>query len=254
MITIRTVRLLGVFKKMKSESFPIIKDNEVHIWSVNLSNYQCDLNYFWSLLVQSEREQAESYRFQRDQCRYVVARGVLRSLLSKYLKQAPETIKITYETWGKPTLTITDRVYFNLSHSADYILYALTKDYEVGIDIEYKDENIKFEDIVFDIFSAPELEQWRRLANEDRSDFFYKHWVCKEAILKAFGKGWLEGDKEVSLNKIYTNERSLKDQCYLKEKIGYPYYFECIPGYASALYINGPLLCPVYYSWGQIYK
>lgn len=235
---------------MKLELIPIIKSNEVHIWSASLLDHQNDISYFSSLLSQNERKQAESFRFCRDQYRFIIARGILRSLLAKYLRQDPGAIEITYGSWGKPTLsTIRNAVYFNLSHSGDYILYALTKNYEVGIDIEYKDENMKFEDIVFDIFSASEQEQWRCLANENKSDFFYKLWVCKEAFLKAFGKGWLEGDKEVSLKKIYANERSLKNQCYLKEKIGYPYYFECIPGYASALYINGPPLYPVYYSW-----
>jgi phosphopantetheinyl transferase len=73
-------------------------------------------------------------------------------------------------------------------------------------------------------------------------------WVCKEALLKASGKGWLRDEKEFSFQESCIFKRILKNECF-KDKITYPYYFECIPGYASALFVEGSILQPLYYTW-----
>lgn len=234
---------------MKTEPFPILNPGEVHVWSTSFLNHQNDIDYFSSLLSQNEREQAESYRFYKDQYCFIISRGVLRSLLGNYLKQAPGSIEITCGTWGKPILTISNILHFNLSHSRDYVLYAVTKDYEVGIDLEYKDKNIKIGDMVPYIFSESELKYWKSLNHEDGLDFFFKLWVCKEATLKASGKGWLGDDEDILLKNINIIKKKSRNASFFKETIEYPYYFECISGYASALCIEGPPLRHTYYIW-----
>jgi len=60
--------------------------------------------HFASMLSKDECERASKFRFVRDQHRFIVARGILRILLSQYLKCKPKDIEIVYGLWGKPAL------------------------------------------------------------------------------------------------------------------------------------------------------
>ena len=228
----------------------MLSSDEVHIWLASLSETNDDFVYFASLLSKDEHERANSFRFSRDQRQYTMARGILRSLLARYLGGFPQTIEIVYGLWGKPCLAQGKSLHFNVSHSREYALYALTQNYEVGIDIEYIDTKLDIENIASSLFSPVDLNDWNKLSPEDKTGAFFKLWVCKEAFLKASGKGWLENKREIPFTKgevqIHQNTKSR-----LKNKITYPYYFECIPGYSSALFIEGPSLRSIHYVWTQ---
>lgn len=230
--------------KLKKCTF---KPDEVHIWSASLSEVNNDVAYFSSLLSKDEHERANSFRFYKDQRQYTIARGILRSLLAGYLGESPQTIEIAYGLWGKPCLAQEKFLHFNVSHSRDYVLYALTRRYEVGIDLEYIDTTLDIENMVLSIFSPTELNYWNKLSPEHKINVFFKHWACKEAFLKASGKGWLENKKELPYTKAWPQGQQQMNNSL--NKITYPYYFECISGYSSALFIDGPPLHLLYYVW-----
>ncbi|MBL8675999.1 MAG: 4'-phosphopantetheinyl transferase superfamily protein [Alphaproteobacteria bacterium] len=233
---------------MKLKLYPL-KPDEVHIWSASLLETRNDVTYFASLLSESERERANSFRFYRDQKQYTVARGILRSLLARYLGKAPQTIEIVYGLWGKPCLAQEKSLHFNISHARDYALYAFTRRYEVGIDLEYIDTALDMESISLNLFSPLELNDWNALSFEHKIDIFFKYWVCKEAFLKTSGKGWLENKKEIPFIKTEIQEQQIDNPS--KSPITYPYCFKCIPGYSSALFVEGPSLRPVHCVWNQ---
>ena len=147
---------------MKLKKYPLLKADEVHIWCASLLDPQNDETYFFSLLSEDERERAHRFTFPNDQRRYIISRGILRCLLAKYLNELPHNIEIIYGLWGKPCLLPERSLHFNISHSGDYILYALTLAHEVGVDIEFMDENIEIEDIISNIFSNQELNLWKK--------------------------------------------------------------------------------------------
>lgn len=221
-----------------------LKSGDVHIWSASLLD-ENNINYFYSILSADERKRADSFKFFKDQRKFILARGILRCLLSKYLRQSLENIEILYGLWGKPCL-LEDKLKFNVSHSGDYALYAFTLQNEVGIDIEYINKNLELNDIAPSIFSSEELSGWKGLDRENRIRTFFERWVSKEALLKALGKGWLE-DKE-DLHSYFNNKLRTGN---LYNELTNPYCFDCIPGYASALFVNRALLRPFYYVWDQ---
>jgi 4'-phosphopantetheinyl transferase len=212
----------------------ILMDDEVHIWSACLLANEDVTKYFTSILSKDECERAKEFRFFRDQKRFIVARAILRFLLSKYLNFPPKRIEILYGPWGKPVLSGKKHLHFNLSHSGNYALYAFARKYELGIDLEYIDHRLELESMVLSLFSSDEINHWKKLGSKEKTNFFFRFWACKEAFLKASGKGWLINEIENHL---------------LKYEMKNPYYFEWIPGYASALFINGPILKPVYCNW-----
>jgi len=236
---------------MNSKEYHPLKLNEVHIWSACLSENESQMPYFASLLSHDEQERASCFRFFRDQKRFTLSRGILRSLLAGYLGEAPQRIEILYGLWGKPCLPKEKALSFNLSHSEDYALYAITQSYEVGIDLEYRDTSLEIEDMARSIFSIAELSHWNALTPEEKTSFFFESWVSKEAFLKASGKGWLESKQEYTQASTNSLKQEQKNDLLENDEILYPYYFESIPGYASALYVEGPPLTILHYVWDK---
>ena len=231
---------------MESQESPELNENEVHIWSACLLENKNNMDYFYSLLSEDEHERASSFKFFKDQRRFTVARGILRCLLSHYLEQAPESIEIVYGLWGKPCLLQENSLHFNVSHSGDYALYAVTRSYEVGIDLEYIDKTLELEYVAPHVFSTVELVDWKKLSPEERINSFFTRWVSREACLKASGKGWIEDKKALTFN-----VRNGTGKEHLDNEGANPYCFECIPGYASALFVEGGISRPLHYSWDK---
>nr|WP_211217462.1 4'-phosphopantetheinyl transferase superfamily protein [Segetibacter koreensis] len=106
---------------------------------------------------------------------------------------------------------------FNISHSADYIICAITKTGKIGVDIEAI-QNIpilSFEDQ----FSSKEWDSI--LQGENVLQSFYILWTQKEAFLKAIGTGlYLPLDKiTISDNKIdWNNEEWFLHQIKIDDR------------------------------------
>lgn len=223
--------------------------DEVHIWSVFLPKYEMNQAYFASILSIDELERANSFKFSIDQTRFILTRGILRRLLGRYLGEKPETLEFLYGLWGKPCLPDEKALYFNISHSGNYALYAIVRYYEVGVDLEYIDLNLDLESMAASLFSQAELDDWAGLSPNNKLGFFYKFWTAKEAFLKALGKGWLE-ERQMLFNEASLLEQKLAHNT-ITTQITYPYFFHSIPGYASALYVQGPPLNVIYRPWGS---
>ena len=114
-------------------------DNEVHVWRASLG-LPAELIQQWSqLLSADEWQRAERFHFERDRSRFIAGRSILRTILSRYLPLAPGQIEFCYGPHGKPALSGAcgdQSLCFNLSHSADMALYAVTRDRQIGVDIE----------------------------------------------------------------------------------------------------------------------
>ncbi len=75
---------------------------------------------------------------------------------------------------------------FNLSHSGDYVIIALS-DFEIGCDIEFEKE-LDFERTGKIVFHENELKKLSEA--DDKKEYFYELWTRKEAFIKCIGKGF----------------------------------------------------------------
>src|SRR5262249_62127988 len=103
---------------------------------------------------------AERFHFPRDAGRYAVGRGVLRILLGRYLHRAPEELRFQYGARGKPALADRPRgraLRFNLAHSRDLAIYAVSWDREVGVDVEEVRADRADQEIAARFFSPAEV-------------------------------------------------------------------------------------------------
>ena len=148
-----------------------------------------DADGFERVLSPDERARAASFRFARDRSRYVIARGLLRSLLGERLGIGPERVEFAYGERGKPRLAGDTRLRFNLAHSDGVMALALTEEREIGIDVEAQREGPFGEGIARRYFPEGVAARIERRPEDERAGEFFRAWVRQEAYAKGRGVG-----------------------------------------------------------------
>jgi 4'-phosphopantetheinyl transferase len=168
----------------------IMLDNEsVHVWRIRLD---CDIqrqNQLRMQLSTEEKKQADRFQFEQDRSRYQIAHGAMRMILGGYLECTPQSIEFLYSDKGKPYLPQMTNLYFNLSHSSEVALLAVTKMGEIGVDIEHHRQLDEIHQIARQCFSVQEYQQFASLQPPDNLRAFFNGWTRKEAFIKALGQG-----------------------------------------------------------------
>lgn len=126
--------------------------------------------------------------------RYVVARGILRTLLSGFTGSDARKLRFTYGASGKPGLADRDDINFNISHSADLGLFAFSPDRPVGVDVENERPVRRLLDVAQRFMTDDELRTLAETPEDKRNTAFLRSWVVREARLKAEGKGVWSGN------------------------------------------------------------
>jgi 4'-phosphopantetheinyl transferase len=142
------------------------------------------------VLSADELERAEKFYFARDKARFVMARALLRRILSGYLDELPERLRFEYGPYGKPRLAAPESpIRFNVSHSGDFTVFAVGSRREIGIDIERRRATLDIGAIARRNFSRAEIEALSRVRAESQVDAFFAVWTRKESYCKALGTG-----------------------------------------------------------------
>ena len=103
-----------------------IPAKEVHVWRGSLDLMPTMVERLRRLLSHDELARAGRFHFERDRQHFIVARGYLRTILSRYLKTPAAEIDFVYGVNGKPQLADSSQqaqpLYFNLAHSTGLAL------------------------------------------------------------------------------------------------------------------------------------
>jgi len=129
-----------------------------------------------------------------------------RAVLSAWLGVPEHELRFAKGEKGKPYLPDWPRVHFNVSHSGDLFVCAISADAEVGIDVER-------------IREVPEREAIAERYGLDAARFF-ETWTEREAYLKALGVG------------VFGLDEPMRPGVYIEA-------FDPGPGYAGAWAIAG---------------
>ncbi|MEM6424781.1 MAG: 4'-phosphopantetheinyl transferase superfamily protein [Cyanobacteria bacterium P01_D01_bin.128] len=174
----------------------------VHIWRISIAQSPRILARLGECLSPSEWERANRFRFDRDRDRFIASRSSLRHILGRYLECAAKDIAFGYGEFGKPFLmhktSQWGELEFNLSHSGDLALCAVGLQ-PVGIDIEQIKARSRLDSLAQHCLSTSEYRNWHQQPEADRLQIFLKYWTCKEAYLKAVGKGLTQAMSEIEL-------------------------------------------------------
>ncbi len=180
-----------------------ILPNEVHVWRENLDNVKPLLEDLTRILSEDELVRARRFHFEQHRQRFIAGRGILRSILSRYLNIEPSKINFGYEPRGKPFLDHNfneSNLSFNLSHSQDFALYVMSLNNSIGVDLEYVDSKTDVVSLAQRFFSPSEFAVIESAPQEQQHQLFFRYWTCKEAYLKATGTGLKDLEKvEISM-------------------------------------------------------
>jgi 4'-phosphopantetheinyl transferase len=167
----------------------------VHIWRCRFDEAACREPQLVSLLSRDEHERAARFRIECSRRQFMIARGVLRDVLSRYSQARPEEIRFNYSRYGKPYLdgSNPDQIAFNLTHSENICLIAVTHGSALGIDVERVKSFENYESLVSEACSSEESATIRSVDSRSRAETFLQIWTRKEAHMKALGQG-LSGD------------------------------------------------------------
>ena len=163
---------------------------EVQTWAVRLDASPAVIENCWRWLGPEERTRAERFHFDIHRTQFLVSHAVLRALLARATGRSPADLKFSHGANGKPLLADdASGLRFNMSHSGDLALYALTRGCEVGVDVEQIRPMLELENVAARFFAAEEVAELQSLPESDRVEAFFRCWTRKEAYVKAVGDG-----------------------------------------------------------------
>lgn len=167
--------------------------------SSELKLYEIDLQTenapdLFAILSPEERDFAANIRNETLQKQHLKVRAGVRQILAAYLEQAATTVNIAKTVHGKPYLADYPDIHFNISHSAEILLVAISQVGAVGVDIEQaKPQRRDFSGLVAKCFAKSEQDYWQQLSETEKVAEFYRFWTRKEAFVKAVGRGLAMG-------------------------------------------------------------
>ena len=150
------------------------------------------------IAVLNEQESRRNQRLQINAKReqFLLGKFFLRQVLSRYLPVAPLDWNFSENKHGKPELTgeiestgTAGPIAFNLSHSHNFFVVAISAADAVGVDIEYAARSRRIMELARRHFSSDENQALQALTGDQQLARFYHIWTLKEAYVKARGLG-----------------------------------------------------------------
>jgi 4'-phosphopantetheinyl transferase len=161
---------------------------DLHLWCLDLAAGQ---GFDLQQLRVDEQDRALRLLIPHKREQFIRSRSLLRLLLGTYLAIEPLSVRLGYGQRGKPQLdpSHNSTLRFNLAHSGDLALLAVSLKSVVGIDIERIDPRFDFMPIAKRYFSGADYNLLREAVEPRRRRLFYRIWTRIEALGKLSGKG-----------------------------------------------------------------
>ena len=166
----------------------------VDVWTVPLDGPPATVATLSRILSGREVERGGRCRFESDRRRFIIAHGALRLILAGYLDVPPEELRLQRGRHGKPRLAGGSDLRFNLSHSGELGLVAVTRHAEVGVDVDRLRPGLPVEPFAERFFPASDARFVAAAAGPTaRAERFLRLWTRKEAVVKAAGARLTQG-------------------------------------------------------------
>lgn len=187
-----------------------------------------------------EKNQSKQFTTQDLKEKYIVSHGILRHILSIALQKKAEEILYKFNLFGKPMLLDPrhSNIKFNMSHSKDLAAYIISKDQDVGIDIEWRNPQMCFEEFYADILTNAEIHllQNSTFNRQEKVNLFFDMWTKKEALVKTLGKGLSYSVKNIDTSNINQQHYIMNGQTLYCEQVN-----SIAEGYSCAVAIEQPI-------------
>jgi len=165
-----------------------VKTCHVEVWFLDLDAPSRAASSAIDILSEDERRRAAVFHAAHAGRRFAECRAHLRRILASRTSRDPATIRFRYGSHGRPDLADNPLdLRFSVSHSSGHAVIAVTRERDLGIDIEVSRRIDHVDSLAQRYLAAAENEQLS--VADDRVHAFWKAWTRKEAYLKALGTG-----------------------------------------------------------------
>jgi 4'-phosphopantetheinyl transferase len=167
-------------------------DGEAHVWRCSLPECRDGLQRLSGLLSGEEQDRARRFMREEDRERFVVSHGALRDILGGYLGADPGGLLFSANEHGKPALAERRggrELAFNLSHSQDLAVIAVTLERRIGVDVEYLRDLRDPGRLAERFFAEEERKYLESRPSGELMGAFFSCWTRKEAYVKGVGRG-----------------------------------------------------------------
>ena len=173
-------------------------------------NHECLLKNDLPKFPADYQEKIKRYRRWQDAQLSLLGRIVLFKGIEEIYNHDAHNKVIKHTKYNKPYFD-NDLIRFNISHSGDIVVCALSDEHEIGIDVEIVTD-IEIEDFKSNI---TEIEWNKIVSSNNIKDSFFDYWTQKEAVIKAHGQGL-----SIPLTSFEISDNTTKieeEKYYLKE-------------------------------------
>ena len=169
-----------------------LPDRQAHLWWARPERFTdpAELAGYRAMLTDDERDKTDRFRFARDRHTCLITRALVRTTLSRYQDVPPERWRFRTNDHGRPNVSApASPVRFNLSHTDGLIVCLVSRDRDVGVDVEHLERASRWVDLADRYFAPREVAALRRVTAAGRPTRFLEYWTLKESYIKARGLG-----------------------------------------------------------------
>ncbi len=169
-----------------------LSSENIDVWLCDLKKLSDNTDEFYSILAEDELKRVEKLKIEGKKKQYIITKGSLRKYLGLLTEADPSVFKFKYLEYGKPVLEEPSRyvdISFNISHSNDIALIAISRKCDIGIDVEKINHEVDHQALVSRFFSKAEQSEFNHYSASSKAKAFYACWTRKEAFIKATGNG-----------------------------------------------------------------
>jgi 4'-phosphopantetheinyl transferase len=179
-----------VSAKLVATLFLPLAHDEVHLWLVRPDRAagRDVQDAYRALLSPDERERYGRFAFESRRHEFLVTRGLVRTVLSRYGPLPPEGWRFSRNAHGRPEIAPHHGLHFNLSNAPGLVACAVGRR-EVGVDVESHARGSAILELTRWVFTDAEWRALTELPQERRAGRALEIWTLKEAYLKARGIG-----------------------------------------------------------------
>jgi 4'-phosphopantetheinyl transferase len=171
-----------------------LADHDALVLTTSLHASAAEMDSALATLSPNERERHATYTNSVVARRFVIGRARLRAVLARLLGVGAGSVGLRQGLHGKPVLPrglAARPLWFSVAHCEDLLLVALSRKFEVGVDVERVRSIEHWERMAERVLDPAERAQLRQAvkAGADPGTAFLRHWCRVEAELKAIGCG-----------------------------------------------------------------
>lgn len=160
--------------------------NRVYIIDVSKLEKEFPYEELYEKASSYRKEKVDKLVFKKDKILSLCVDYLLRYALNE-IGIEYNNIEIDFEKNNKPILKNIEGVYFNLSHSKEIAICAISNN-EIGCDVQKKIGNNL--EIANRFFCKEEIDLINKSKTvKQKEDMFYRLWTLKESYMKALGLG-----------------------------------------------------------------